>query len=89
MSNYAQLMSLINNNAQPVEQQDEGKSLITKTLEVADQITSEAYGRTVQALGDTYEAAKLNVQATPQLFNVDRERARERTAAVLLKLLSK
>ena len=89
MSNYAQLMSLINNNAQPVEQQDEGKSLITKALEVADQIASEAYGRTVQAIGYTYEAAKLNVQATPQLFNVGRERARERTAAVLIKLLSK
>ncbi len=89
MSNYAQLMALINNNAQLAEQQDEGKSLLTKTLEVVDQVTSEAYGRTVQALGDTYEAAKLNVQATPQLFNVGRERARERTAAVLVKLLSK
>ena len=65
MSNYAQLISLINNNAQSAAKEDEGKSLITKTLEVADQITSEAYGRTVQAIGDTYEAAKLNVQATP------------------------
>ena len=89
MSNYAQLISLINNNAQSAAKEDEGKSLITKTLEVADQITSEAYGRTVQAIGDTYEAAKLNVQATPQLFKVGRERARERTAAVLIKLLSK
>jgi len=89
MSNYAQLMSLINKPVQATAQEDEGKSLITKALEVADQITSEAYGRTVQAIGYTYEAAKLNVQATPQLFNVGRERARERTAAVLIKLLSK
>ena len=89
MSAYNELMSLINKGNTPAVQQDEGKSLINKTLEVLDKATSQAYGVTVKGIGAQYEAAKMNIIATPKLFNVGREQARERTAEVLLKLLSK
>lgn len=89
MSNYEQLMALINKTAQPTEQQDDGKGLVTKTLEVLDTVTSEAYARTVDAVGSVAGAAKANVMATPKLFANGAERGQERAAAVLIKLLSK
>lgn len=90
MSAYEQLMTKINaTSAQRTEQVVDGEALVAKALMVLDQVTSEAYGRTAQFIGDKYEAAKLNIQATPQLFNSGRERARERTAEVLLNLLNK
>lgn len=89
MSNYNQLMALINKTAQSTEQQDDGKGLVTKTLEVLDTVTSEAYVRTVDAVGSVVGAAQTNVMATPKAFSNGYTRGQERAAAVLIKLLSK
>lgn len=89
MSAYNELMAKINASSQATEQQVDERSLITKTLEVLDQATSEAYGRTVDAIAAQYGAAKVNVRATPALFNKGVKRGEERAAAVLLKLLAK
>lgn len=89
MSNYEQLMALVNKSAQPTEQQDEGKSLVTKTLEVLDNVTSQVYARTTEAIGAQYGAAKVNVLATPKLFTNGVKRGEDRAAAVLIKLLTK
>ena len=87
MTNYEQLMARLNKTT--VEATDNEQSFISKVIDTADRITSEAYGVTVDALAAQYGAAKANVLATPALFNKGVKRGEERAAAVLLKLLSK
>lgn len=85
MTNYEQLMARLNKTTAT----DNEQSFISKAIDMAERVTSEAYGVTVDALAAQYGAAKANVLATPALFDKGVKRGEERAAAVLLKLLSK
>lgn len=89
MSKYEELMALIN---KPVSTPTQDKSLMDYVKDVAievDAIASKAYANTIDAVGDTYGAAKVNVLATPELFNNGVKRGEERAAAVLVEILTR
>lgn len=89
MTAYEQLMAKINHVEPAADQSSFIHRMVNKTLEVADQVTSEAYARTVDAIGAQAGAAKANIMATPKLFRDGQKRGENRAAEVLLKLMSK
>lgn len=85
MTAYEQLMALRATRANPEQQQG---SAVDRVIAKTTKVVRESYARTVAQVAEVYEAAEQNVMTTPDLWEIGRLRARERTAQMLLDIMN-
>lgn len=80
MSNYEQLMSLLNKKTETTDT----KSVMQRITDV----TKDAYANAVVSVGGVVEAVELNIMATPKLFEAGRAQVRDEIAGRLAAIIT-